>query len=166
MTGRERVGVSDLEDMRQARLDPAGWVELATVARECTFLFTDADGWPAGVTMSHLFADDGFWLTAVTGRAHVAAVERDPRVGMVISNAGIELPGRRMVRIKGRAVVHRDRATLDRVLPMLAAHLAPAGTDRMLRLLDSPRRVVVRVEIVGVPQSHDSRRVSGDGRGG
>ncbi|RTL67498.1 MAG: pyridoxamine 5'-phosphate oxidase family protein [Pseudonocardiaceae bacterium] len=151
--------------MRQARLPDSGLAELATVARECTFLFTDADGWPAGVTMSHLYADDGFWLTALTGRAHVAAVERDPRVGMVISNAGTDLPGRRMVRIKGHATVHRDRETLDRVLPMLAARLAPTGQERLLTLLDSPRRVVVRVEIVGMPQSHDSRRVAGDGRG-
>lgn len=161
-----RVGTQDLEDMRQARLDDAGLVELLTAARECTFLFADADGWPAGVTMSHLYADGAFWLTAVTGRAHVTAVERDPRVGLVISNAGTDLPGRRMVRIRGRATVHRDRETLDRVLPRLAAHLAPHGQDRMLRLLDSPRRVLLRVELVSIPQSHDSRKVAGDGRGG
>lgn len=151
--------------MRQARLDDAGLVELVTTARECTFLFTDAEGWPAGVTMSHLYADGGFWLTAVTGRAHVAAAERDARVGLVISNAGTGVPGRRMVRIRGRATVHRDRPTLDRVLPLIAAHLAPHGSERMLRLLDSPRRVLLHVEIVDVPQSHDSRKVAGDGRG-
>jgi pyridoxamine 5'-phosphate oxidase-like protein len=116
--------------------------------------------------MSHRYADGSFWLTAVTGRAHVAAVERDDRVGLVVSNAGTGLPGRRMVRIRGRATVHRDREILDRELPRIAAHLAPCGPEGLLRLLDSPRRVLLRVEIVGVPQSHDSRKVSGDGRGG
>lgn len=65
------VGQDDLEDMSQARLAPADLSELASEARECTFVFTVADGWPVGVTMSHLFHQDQFWLTAVEGRAHV-----------------------------------------------------------------------------------------------
>lgn len=161
-----RVGERDLEGMEQARLAAADRAELVESARECTFLFTDEEGWPAGVTMSHLFHDGVFWLTAVTGRAHAVAAERDPRVGLVISNLGTDLPGRRMVRIRGRATVHRDRATLDAVLPLLARRLQPRDPDRMLRLLDSPRRVLIRVEPVSYPQTHDSRKIAGDGRGG
>lgn len=160
------VGERDLEDMTQARLDPSGLAELADAAPECTFVFVDDDGWPAGVTMSHFFHDGGFWLTSVRGRAQVRAVARDERVGLVISNAGSGLPGRRMVRVRGRARLHDDRATLDAVLPLICARLAPAGPERMLALLDSPRRVLIRVDPLGYPQSHDSRRVAGDGRGG
>lgn len=161
-----RVGTRDLEDMRQARLDQGGIEELIGAAGECVFLFADADGWPAGVTMSYVHADGVFWLAAVTGRRHARAVERDSRVGMVISNRGTGLPGRRMVRIKGRATVHRDRATLDLVLPRLAAALAPAGADTLHHLLDSPNRILIRVQTLSYPQSHDSRKVAGDGRGG
>jgi len=162
----EQVGIRDLEDMRQAQLDRDGIAELIAAAAECVFLFTATDGWPAGVTMSYLYDDGVFWLSAVTARQHVKAVERDPRVGMVISNLGTALPGRRMVRIKGRATVHRDRATLDHVLPRLAAHLAPAGADALRRLMDSPKRVLIRVEPLAYPQTHDSRKIAGDGRGG
>jgi general stress protein 26 len=162
----ERVGERNLEDMDQARLAAADREELYDAARECTFLFTDAEGWPAGVTMSHLFHDGRFWLTAVTGRAHVTAVERDDRVGLVISNLGTDLPGRRMVRIRGRATVHRDRETLDAILPLVSARLQPRDPAAMHRLLDSPRRVVIRIEPLSYPQTHDSRRIAGDGRGG
>jgi len=115
--------------------------------------------------MSHLVHDGAFWLTAVAGRAHVRAIERDERVGLVISNLGTELPGRRMVRVRGRAAVLRDRATFDAVLPLIAARLQPSAPEQLVRLLDSPRRVLIRVEPVGYPQSHDSRKVAGDGRG-
>lgn len=161
-----RVGTRDLEDMRQARLDQDGIEELIGAAGECVFVFATADGWPAGVTMSYLHEDGVFWLAAVTDRQHARAVERDSRVGMVISNRGTGLPGRRMVRIKGRATLHRDRATLDRVLPRLAATLAPAGAEALQQLLDSPNRVLIRVQAISYPQSHDSRKVAGDGRGG
>lgn len=165
-TPAPRVGTEDLEDMRQARLDTDGLAELADAARECTLVFSTAEGWPAGVTMSHLFHDGDFWLTAVDGRAHVRAVQRDERVGLVLSNLGTDLPGRRMVRIKGRALLLRDRPSLDTVLPLISARLQPGDPDRMLRLLDSPHRVLIRVRPVSVPQSHDSRKVAGDGRGG
>jgi nitroimidazol reductase NimA-like FMN-containing flavoprotein (pyridoxamine 5'-phosphate oxidase superfamily) len=164
--GDARVGERDLEDMTQARLDPADLAGLADAAPECTLVFLDDDGWPAGVTMSHLFHEGRFWLTSVRGRAQVRAVERDERVGLVVSSAGSGLPGRRMVRVRGRAALLDDRATRDAMLPLISARLQPATPDRMLALLDSPRRVLIRIDPVGYPQSHDSRRVAGDGRGG
>ena len=130
--------------------------------------------------MSHLFHEGSvvptppappvsgphFWLTSVRGRAQVRAVERDERVGLVVSSAGSGLPGRRMVRVRGRAALLDDRATRDAILPLISARLQPAAPERLLALLDSPRRVLIRVDPVGYPQSHDSRRVAGDGRGG
>lgn len=161
-----RVGTTDLEGMEQARLESGDIGELLRAARECTFVFTTGDGWPAGVTMSHLFHEGVFWLTSVSGRQHVKAAQRDPRVGLVISNLGTALPGRRMVRVKGRATVFHDRATKDLILPILSERLQPADPPKMLRLLDSPNRVLLRVDPVSFPQSHDSRKVAGDGRGG
>lgn len=161
-----RVGERDLEGMDQARMDRAAIDELCAAARECTFVFTGPDGWPAGVTMSHLWTGAAFWFTSVEGRAQVRAARRDERVGLVVSGVGTGLPGRRMVRVKGRATVLDDPDTRAAMLPRLAAHLAPDGTGRLLHLLDSPNRVLIRVDPVAFPQSHDSRRVAGDGRGG
>ena len=164
--GPGRVGEHDLERMDQARLGSDLVAELCTTARECTFLFTADDGWPAGVTMSHLYTDGVFWLTSVHGRAQVRAVQADPRVGLVISSLGTGLAGRRMVRVKGLAQLFDDAETRERMLPPISEHLAPDGAQRLRALLDSPGRVLIRVRPVGFPQSHDSRRIAGDGRGG
>ncbi len=161
-----RIGIDDLEDLRSLRLDPPGRAELLATATECTFVFAAPGGWPAGVVMSFLYHEGTFWLTAVTGRAHADAVGTDPRVTLVITSAGTGLPGRRMLALRGVAVAHRDRATLDWFLPRFAARLAPADPAAFARLLDSPNRVVLEVRPVAVAASHDSRRMPGDGRGG
>jgi hypothetical protein len=106
------------------------------------------------------------WLTAVAGRAHAEALHTDPRVTVVISSQGTALPGRRMVAIRGVAVLHTDRATKDWFLARFAAKLAPGDPQEFIRLLDSPKRVVFEVTPVKIAASHDSRKMPGDGRGG
>lgn len=159
------LGIDDNEDLRSARVGLDGQRELFAAQTECTFTFTTAAGWPAGVVMSYLY-DDRFWLTAATGRAHVRAVQRDPRVSLVISNAGTSLPGRRMLAVRGHAHVLTDRTTKDWFYPRFAERLAPGDPDAFVRLLDSDNRVVLAVDPVRIAVSHDSTKMAGDGRGG
>ncbi|HEY3262594.1 MAG TPA: pyridoxamine 5'-phosphate oxidase family protein [Pseudonocardiaceae bacterium] len=159
------IGIDDLEDLRTLRLDQADRAELLDVQGECTFVFS-RDGWPSGVVMSFLYADDRFWLTAVAGRAHAEALAADPRVTVVVSNRGTDLPGRRMVAVRGIAFVHADEQTKRWFLPRFAAKHAAGDPDAFARLLDSPKRLVVEVRPVAVTASHDSRKLAGDGRGG
>jgi general stress protein 26 len=161
-----RTGIDDLEDLRALRLDDQGRQELLDSATECVFTFANPVGWPSGVVMSFLYADGRLWLTAVAGRAHAEAIKCDPRVTVVISNAGTQLPGRRMVALRGVAFLHADEQTKQWFLPRFARKLAPADPDAFARLLDSPQRVVVEVRPVQVTASHDSRKMPGDGRGG
>lgn len=160
------VGVDDNEDLSSLRLDGEGLGELLESQTECTFTFATADGWPAGVVMSFLHRDGTFWLTAADGRAHVRAARRDPRVTLVVSNSGTDLPGRRMLAVRGHATVHDDEATKSWFYPEFARRLAPTDPEAFRRLLDSPNRVVLRVQTVRVAVSHDSTRMPGDGRGG
>ena len=82
--------------------------------------------------MSFVRADGAFWLTAVEGRAHVKALAGEPRVTLVVSNAGTGSPGRQMLAVRGVATVHRDRATLEWFLAEV--HVADAaGRPRSLR---------------------------------
>jgi hypothetical protein len=161
-----RIGVDDLEDLRTLRLDDDSRDELLSVQTECTFIFADPDGWPCGVVMSFLYADDAFWLTATSTRAHARAIVDNPRVTIVVSSAGTSLPGRRMLAVRGVAQVHTDRETKDWFLPRFAAQLKVAKPDEFMRLLDSEKRVVFKVRPVGIAASHDSRKMPGDGRGG
>lgn len=161
-----RVGVDDLEDLRSLRLDIDSRSALLEAATECTFVFAAESGWPAGVVMSFLVHEGSYWLTAVAGRAHARAVAADPRVTLVVTNAGTGLPGRQMVAIRGVAIIHRDDATKRWFYPAFAARLAPGDPQRFSGLLDSDNRVILEVRPVAVSASHDSRRMPGDGRGG
>ncbi len=156
----------DIEDLRGARLTGDTRHELLATQTECTFCFTDADGAPAAVVLSFVWDTDRYWFTSVAGRVHVRAVERDPRVCVTISGTGTALAGRRMLSEQGRATIHHDPAALADKLELLAARLAPGNVDGFLRLLRSPRRLLIEVIPEKVVASHDSRRLPGDGRGG
>jgi hypothetical protein len=160
-----RLGVDDLEQLKGTHLDRADQHELLTAQSECTFVFTNTEGWPSGVVMSYVVVDGTFWLTAVEGRAHVRALDADHRVSIVVSSAGSGLPGRRMLSVRGIAVVHRDAETLSWFLDQFTASLQPDDPTSWRRLLDSPNRVVVEVRPVAVAVSHDQRKIAGNGRG-
>jgi general stress protein 26 len=160
------VGVDDIEDLRGLGLGKERQSELLDTQTECTFVFTNEAGWPGGVVMSYVQIEDAFWLTAVEGRGHVRAVAADPRVSLVISNAGTNLPGRRMLSLRGTAIVHRDTATKAWFLEKFAAKHQPEAPESFIRLLDSPNRVVIQVHPTAIAVSHDSNKIPGNGRGG
>lgn len=159
------TGTKDLENLHGLRLGRANQAELLDAQTECTVIFNNADGWPSGVVMTYLQLDDSFWLTAVEGRVHVRGIERDPRVSLVVSNAGTQLPGRRMLSLRGTAVIHRDAETKRRVLAAFAQHHQPHDPEKFLRLLDSQNRLLIQVFPTAVAVSHDSSKMPGDGRG-
>lgn len=160
-----RLGVDDLENLKGTHLDKADQAELLTAQTECTVIFSDDDGWPCGVVMS-FFVDGGtFWLTAVEGRVHVRALDRDPRCSIVVSSAGSGLPGRRMLSVRGEGTVHRDPETKQWFLDQFTSRLQPEDPVAWRTLLDSPKRVVFEVRPTSVLVSHDQRKIAGNGRG-
>ncbi|WP_336713868.1 pyridoxamine 5'-phosphate oxidase family protein [Arthrobacter sp. USHLN218] len=160
-----KTGVDDIEDLRGLGLGRDGQAELIETQSECTFVFTNEDGWASGVVMSYIEFEGSFWVTAVEGRGHVRGVERDPRVSMVISNAGTALPGRRMLSMRGTAIIHRDPATKARFLAAFAARHQPEDPESFIRLLDSAKRVAIEFHPTAVAVSHDSTKMPGNGRG-
>jgi general stress protein 26 len=162
----KRVGEHDLEDLGQARLNDSSQQELMSAQTECTFVFRGDDGAPSGTVVSFAAHEGALWITSVRGRAQVRGVERDPEVSIVISNAGTDLPGRRMLSLRGTAQIHSDPTALESILHVLAERLAPGGEDAFLALLRSPGRVVIEVRPSRIVASHDSRRMAGNGRGG
>jgi general stress protein 26 len=163
-----QAGVANNEDLSGVHLNDEDRRELLTVQTECTVIFAHAaqDGWPSGVVMSFMEADGALWLTSADTRAQVKGIESDPRMSIVISNAGTALEGRRMLALRGRGTVHRDTATKQWFYPRFAARLAPGDPASFERLLDSPKRVVIEFRPIAVTASHDSRKMAGDGRGG
>lgn len=161
-----RPGEKHVEDLAEARLSVAGQRELWDAQTEGVLTFLQ-DGLPTAVVMSYLVDAEGrFWFATVEGRRQVRGVDADGRVAVVVSNTGTDLPGRRMVALRGDATVHRDRETVMAAVRRLAPRLAPDDPDAFVRLLDSPNRVVIEAVPTRITSSHDSRRLAGDGRGG
>jgi general stress protein 26 len=161
-----QVGIENNEDLRGTGLDRAAQAELLATQSECTVVFAAPDGWPSGVVMSFLEADGKLWLTSAEGRAQTRAIATDPRISIIVSNAGTALPGRRMLAIRGTCRLLRDAETKAWFYPRFAAKLAPGGEEAFMRLLESPKRVIFEITIAAVTLSHDSRKMAGDGRGG
>ncbi len=160
-----KLGVDDLEQLKGTHLDKADQAELLASQTECTFVFSNDEGWPSGVVMSFIVVDGTFWLTVVEGRAHVRALAADQRVSIVVSSAGSGLPGRRMLSVRGEATVHRDDATKQWFLDQFTSRLQPEDPVAWRRLLDSPKRVVFEVRPTAIAVSHDQRKIAGNGRG-
>ena len=98
----------DLEDLSTLKLDPAAKAELLGKQTECSVIFLGEDGWPRGVIMSFLEADDCFWLTAIDGRVQTLAIERDPSVSIMVSNAGNGSVGLQILSVRVNDSVNLD----------------------------------------------------------
>lgn len=149
MTAQDNAEEQDYEDVTKYDLDAADEEELLLAHNECTFIWANKEGWPVGVIMSYIWRDGAFWLTASSQRARVSAVRRDPRVCIVVTSTGSPLPRNKAITWKGTCTVHDDQQTKDWFYPEFSEALQgrdPVRRDAFAQFLDSPRRVVLRVE--------------------
>ena len=138
----------DYEDVTMYTLDADVEERLLLAHNECTFIWSNREGWPVGVIMSYVWRRGAFWLTASGQRARISAVRRDPRVCVVVTSTGSPLPRNKAVTWKGTCTVHEDGAVKDWFYGELATALNPGHPERAVqfrRFLDSPRRVVLEV---------------------
>lgn len=136
------------EDVTVYDLDPADEERLLLTQNECTFIWSNREGWPVGVVMSYIWRHGRFWLTASRQRARISAVRRDPRVSVVVSSTGSPLARNQTVTWKGLCTVRDDQDTKRWFYPAFAAAVQ-GTTDRQPwfeKFLDSPRRVILEVE--------------------
>jgi general stress protein 26 len=147
-TDLDDSGAQDYEDVTMYTLDADVETELLLAHNECTFIWSNKEGWPVGVIMSYIWRDGRFWLTASGQRARVAAVRRDPRVCIVVTSTGSPLPRNKAITWKGTCTLHDSRDVKDWFYPELAAALNPDDPQRAAdfrAFLDSPRRVIFEV---------------------
>jgi hypothetical protein len=98
-----------------------------------------------GVIVNYIQREGRFWLTASEERPRVNQIRRDPRVCIAISSKGSAIKERQSLTYKCEAIVHKDRETLDRILPEFANAMRPGQPEKaaaFLKMLDSPERVV------------------------
>ena len=136
------------EDVTVYGLDAEIEEQLLLAHNECTFIWSNKEGWPVGVIMSYVWRDGCFWLTASSQRARIAAVRRDPRVCVVVTSTGSPLPRNKAITWKGTCEVLDDTATKQWFYKELAEAINGGDTPgaRAFRdFLDSPRRVILKV---------------------
>lgn len=136
------------EDVTKYGLADEAERELLANQAECTFIWSNKEGFPVGVIMNYVYRDGRFWLTASGQRARVAAVRRDPRVSIAISSLGSPVKSRKSLTYKGRCVVHDDETTKTwfyRALAEAVRRNDPDAQAAFVRHLDSPRRVVFEI---------------------
>ena len=136
------------EDLAAYDLDADVEEELLDAHNECTFIWSNREGWPVGVIMSYVWAEGRFWLTASDHRARVSAVRRDPRVCVVVTSTGSPMPRNKAITWKGTCTVHDDADTKKWFYPALANALMGEGkrAEQFVMFLDSPRRIVLEVQ--------------------
>jgi len=143
--------IENFEDVTVYGLDDEVEEQLLLAHNECTFIWSNREGWPVGVIMSYIWRNGSFWLTASGQRARIAAVRRDPRVCIVVTSTGSPLPRNKTVTWKGTCILHDSREIKDWFYPELAQALRPddpVGRDAFAGFLDSPRRVILEVQPV------------------
>jgi nitroimidazol reductase NimA-like FMN-containing flavoprotein (pyridoxamine 5'-phosphate oxidase superfamily) len=137
------------EDVTVYGLDEDVESEMLRVQNECTFIWSNKEGWPVGVIMSYVFRDGKFWLTATSQRARMSAIARDPRVCIVVTSTGTSMARNKTVTYKGVCRLHDTAEIKQWFYPELARAIMGDNVERrdaFEKLLDSPRRMVIEVE--------------------
>ncbi len=138
----------EFEDLSSYALSPQAESELLAAQTECTFIWTTQDGAPLGVIMSYLVRDGHLWLTATSNRGRTRAVQRDPRVAVVITSTGTPLGHGKSITYRGTCRVHSDEATKRWFYPALGERRFPdddAYRAEFVRGLDSAHRLILEV---------------------
>ena len=142
-------GAHDYEDVTIYTLDDDVEEQLLLAHNECTFIWSNREGWPVGVIMSYVWRKGSFWLTASSQRKRISAVRRDPRVSIVVTSTGSPLPRNKTVTYKGECVLHDSPEVKEWFYPELSAAINGANharRDAFTQFLDSPRRVILEVK--------------------
>lgn len=140
--------VQNYEDVTIYPLDDDKEQLLLATQNECTFIWSNKDGWPVGVIMSYVFQDAKFWLTASAQRLRISAVRRDPRVCICVTSKGTTLGANSTVTYKGTCELSQDDATKAWFYPALAKLLRPddkTAQKNFVAFLDSPNRIILSV---------------------
>lgn len=147
------------EDVTVFGLDDEDELKMLALQNECTFIWSNKEGWPVGVIMSYVFADGCFWMTLSSQRARVPAMRRDPRCAVCVTSKGTELGANQTVTYKGTCEILDDDETKAWFYPALAKAIRPndeQAARNFAGFLDSPRRVIFKIT--------PTQRIGYDGR--
>lgn len=130
--------------LSQAQID-----KLLAAGREMFITHLTKDGFPMVTVHVYVVLDGVMWSTTVKGRVKASAYKRDPRCGLCISSAGIDLPFAGAMTIKARAEIVEDREIVERVCREHGKRYYSSAKAQELFFgsLFTPNRVAIRFEV-------------------
>lgn len=121
--------------------------QLLRQQNECSLCWLKADGSPAATTVSFVWREPALWMTATAGSARVKALQRDPRVAVVVSGKGTASGQGCCVSLQGRITIIDEQAARDWFFPALAAVVipdSPGGSAMMAGVMNTPENLLLR----------------------
>jgi hypothetical protein len=133
----------------ETQLSPAEVQALFGAAREMFVSHHTRDGFPMVTVHVYCFLDGVLWSTSVKGRVKARAFRDDPRCGICISSAGLDLPFAGAMALRTRVEVVEDRAIVERVCQEHGRryYQTPRGQELFCGSLFTPNRVALRFTI-------------------
>ncbi len=106
-------------------------------------------GFPMVTVHVYCLLDGEMWSTTIKGRVKSRAYKKDPRCGLCISTAGLNLPFAGAMTIKARAEIVEDPEIVKRVSVEHGKryYTSPKAQELFTRSLMTPNRVAIRFHI-------------------
>jgi Pyridoxamine 5'-phosphate oxidase len=122
---------------------------LLHAGREMFLSHHTRDGFPMVTVHVYCVLDDVLWSTSVKGRVKVRALQNDPRCGVCISSAGLDIPFAGAMALRTRVEVVEDPVVVERVCREHGRRYynTPKGQELFFRSLFTPNRVALRFTV-------------------
>ncbi len=106
-------------------------------------------GFPMVTVHVYCLLDGEMWSTTINGRVKSRAYKKDPRCGICISTAGLDLPFAGAMTIKARAEIIDDPEVVKRVSVEHGKryYSSPKAQELFTRSLLTPNRVAIKFNI-------------------
>jgi len=123
--------------------------QVLEAGREIFLTHLTKEGFPMVTVHVYCLLDGEMWSTTIKGRVKSRAYLVDPRCGICISTAGLNLPFAGAMTIKARAEIVEDPAVVERVCREHGKryYTSPKAQELFARSLLTPNRVAIRFHI-------------------
>lgn len=135
--------------------------QLLAAQNECTLSWVTQDGSPAATVVSFFYEQDAIWMTAITNSPRIRAINRDPRVAVVVSGTGTKVGHTRCVSMRGVCEVLDDSETKDWFFPKFAKavlHKSRMGAKMMASSMNNANNTVIKFTPEKV-KSYDAQKM-------
>jgi len=133
----------------ETQLSPVEQRQLLEAGREMFLTHLTGAGFPMVTVHVYVIMDGVLWSTSVKGRVKERALRKDPRSGVCISSAGLDLPFAGAMTLKTRVEIVEDRDVVERVCQEHGRryYSSPRGQELFAGSLFTPNRVAMRFTI-------------------